>query len=166
MFPLLLQKYCSLGSYCNFSYSIIIHIATNSNNLNKHGFLNTIFYHFLPLGTFSRLLTTSSSEVSHRNIFLYHFFLSDQYFFIIFLFLMRFHFLDLTFKKFNFYHHFAFKIPSLNLSLYLVCYWWKISRRSVDLSSRNQRVTRVTSKRSCCQYRWRCQSVFQTILQL
>ena len=52
-------------------------------------------------GTFSGQLTCLSSEVSHLNIFLHHFFLSDQYFFIIFL--MRFHFLDLTFKTFKFF---------------------------------------------------------------
>ena len=65
-----------------------------------------LLYYDLLLGTFSWLRTYSSSEVSHRNIFLCHFFLSDSYFFIVFL--MRFHFLDLTFKKFKSLPPFSF----------------------------------------------------------
>ena len=38
---------------------------------------------------------------------------------------MRFHFLDLTFKKFNFYHHCCFKNSVTKPLLYLVNYWSK-----------------------------------------
>ena len=38
---------------------------------------------------------------------------------------MRFHFLDLTFKKFNFYHHCCFKNSVTKPLLYLINYWSK-----------------------------------------
>ena len=47
---------------------------------------------------------------------------------LVVIFHMRFHLLDLTFNKFNFYHHCCFKNSVTEPLLYLVNYWSKNSR--------------------------------------